>query len=156
MHYEEIIKLELTTKELIEFYIENIKDKDVTEDLRKASNEEYSNIILDVRSDYYNVHSINSVDFKDKFYTETEEEYLELELINSVNNRIYTYNDVAGFIIKDNIIYTLFQISDNELVKFILVVHNYVSVHNVEELAQFCAMKKFKNVTVFDFKGDVY
>lgn len=156
MHYEEIIKLELTTRELIKFYIENIKDKDVAEDLRKASNEEYSNIILDIRSNYYNIHSINSVDFKDKFYTETEEEYLELELKNFDNDKIYTYNDVAGFIIKDGVIYTLFQISDNQLVKFILIVHNWVSGHNVKELAQFCTMKKFKNVTVIDFKGDVY
>lgn len=156
MIYDNVLKLEALMKGLTEFYVKNLKDKDVSEALKKASEEEYSNIIVDIRGDYFEINSINGVDFKDKFYTETEEEYLELELNNIDRSKIYTYNDVAGFIIKDEVIYTLFQISDNQMVKFILVIHNHVSLYNMEELEQFCMMKKFKNVTIFDFKGDIY
>ena len=152
MRVDRVIDLEILTEDLVEFYIENIKDEDVKRDLKKSFDRKYCSIIVDLRGDYFSVHSINDVDFKDKFYTETEEEYLELELINE-DGEIYTYNDVAGFIIKDDFIYTLWQISDNNLIDFILVAHTCVSDAHIEELRQFCMLKKFKNVTVFDYKG---
>lgn len=150
MTKNEIFQLSFLEKQIRKFVGENLPDKKVGEyilDLLKQDG--YSSTLLEIKTNSASIVTINEYNVDDAmmdYHKEVEsDEYLELGIKYEGQEEINTYNDVAGFIIKDNVLYTVYELEETFVTHIIVV---YTGIEEMYNMSEIIKSFNFKNVKI--------
>lgn len=150
MTKNEIFQLSFLEKQIRKFVGENLPDKKVGEyilDLLKQDG--YSSTLLEIKTNSASIVTINEYNVDDAmmdYHKEVEsDEYLELGIKYEGQEEINTYNDVAGFIIKDNVLYTVYELEETFVTHIIVV---YTGIEEIYNMSEIIKSFNFKNVKI--------
>jgi hypothetical protein len=133
MKKDEVLQLGFLREQIIRFVGENLANREEGEYLLKCINSQ--GVILDIKTNHANLVSINEypiddalMDYKDEII---DDGYVELEVQYEGDDDTIMYNDTAGFIIKDGVLYTLYFLEEGYCSHILIAYTNIEDIHTL-------------------------